>query len=136
VPEHYDDGRFLRRHHGAIYPATAAGDVQAAKVDIIVACKFDRLTRVLSDFAKIVEVLDNKSASFVSVTQALDTTTGMSRQDPHRRTTFNRLEPTAPDAHSVSNTTEPGFWKCGDGVHILRISRSQRPPSPPQCCNG
>ncbi|WP_268794729.1 recombinase family protein [Sphingomonas sp. SRS2] len=39
----------------------------------------DRLTRSLADFAKIVEILDAASASFVSVTQALNTTTSMGR---------------------------------------------------------
>src|ERR1700731_2794981 len=39
----------------------------------------DRLTRSLADFAKIVEILDAKSASFVSVTQQFNTTTSMGR---------------------------------------------------------
>ena len=36
--------------------------------------KIDRLTRSLADFAKIVEILDARSASFVSVTQQFNTT--------------------------------------------------------------
>ena len=39
----------------------------------------DRLTRSLGDFAKIVEVFDNRGVSFVSVTQAFNTTTSMGR---------------------------------------------------------
>jgi site-specific DNA recombinase len=39
----------------------------------------DRLTRALADFAKIVEILDAKGASFVSVTQQFNTTTSMGR---------------------------------------------------------
>jgi Resolvase, N terminal domain len=39
----------------------------------------DRLTRSLSDFAKIVDVLDAHNASFVSVTQQFNTTTSMGR---------------------------------------------------------
>ena len=54
-------------------------DVAAGKVDIIVVYKVDRLTRSLADFAKIVEVLDEAGASFVSVTQAFNTTTSMGR---------------------------------------------------------
>src|SRR5205085_1444519 len=41
--------------------------------------KVDRLTRSLADFAKIVEILDATSASFVSVTQQFNTTTSMGR---------------------------------------------------------
>ena len=39
----------------------------------------DRLTRSLADFAKIVEILDARGASFVSVTQQFNTTTSMGR---------------------------------------------------------
>ncbi len=41
--------------------------------------KVDRLTRSLSDFSRIVERLDETSASFVSVTQAFNTSTSMGR---------------------------------------------------------
>jgi site-specific DNA recombinase len=41
--------------------------------------KVDRLTRSLTDFAKIVEALDARGVSFVSVTQQFNTTTSMGR---------------------------------------------------------
>lgn len=46
---------------------------------MIVVYKVDRLTRALSDFAKIVDILDTTGASFVSVTQAFNITTSMGR---------------------------------------------------------
>jgi site-specific DNA recombinase len=49
------------------------------RVDTIVVYKVDRLTRSLADFAKIVEILDARGASFVSVTQQFNTTTSMGR---------------------------------------------------------
>ena len=49
------------------------------RVDIVVVYKIDRLTRSLADFAKIVEILDARGASFVSVTQQFNTTTSMGR---------------------------------------------------------
>jgi len=54
-------------------------DVAAGRVDIVVVYKIDRLTRSLADFAKIVEIFDARSASFVSVTQQFNTTTSMGR---------------------------------------------------------
>jgi hypothetical protein len=48
-------------------------------VDVIVVYKIDRLTRSLTDFSRIVDVLDEANASFVSVTQAFNTTTSMGR---------------------------------------------------------
>jgi site-specific DNA recombinase len=54
-------------------------DIQARLVDVVIVYKVDRLTRSLADFARIVEILDQNSASFVSVTQAFNTTTSMGR---------------------------------------------------------
>ena len=44
-------------------------DVAAGRIDIIVVYKIDRLTRSLTDFAKLNEALDANSVSFVAVTQ-------------------------------------------------------------------
>jgi site-specific DNA recombinase len=49
-------------------------EVENGRVDTIVVYKVDRLTRSLADFAKIVEALDAREVSFVSVTQQLNTT--------------------------------------------------------------
>lgn len=48
----------------------------------MVVYKVDRLTRSPADFAKIVEVLDTREVSFVSVTQQFTTTTSMGRLTP------------------------------------------------------
>jgi len=54
-------------------------DIEAGKIDIVVVYKVDRLTRSITDFGRIVEQLDGAGASFVSVTQAFNTTTSMGR---------------------------------------------------------
>jgi DNA invertase Pin-like site-specific DNA recombinase len=75
----YDDGGFS----GATLDRPALqrllADIAAGRVDILVVYKIDRLTRSLADFAKIVEILDARSASFVSVTQQFNTTSSMGR---------------------------------------------------------
>ena len=53
--------------------------VRARRIDVIVVYKVDRLTRSLADFAKLVELFDEHQVSFVSVTQAFNTTTSMGR---------------------------------------------------------
>lgn len=53
--------------------------VKDGKVDVIVVYKVDRLTRSLADFAKLVEIFDQYEVSFVSVTQAFNTTNSMGR---------------------------------------------------------
>src|SRR6266853_975411 len=54
-------------------------DVRGGKIDVIVVYKVDRLTRSLADFAKLVELFDRHSVSFVSVTQSFNTTSSMGR---------------------------------------------------------
>ena len=54
-------------------------EIAAGKVDVVVVYKIDRLTRSLVDFARMVELFDRHEVSFVSVTQAFNTTTSMGR---------------------------------------------------------
>jgi DNA invertase Pin-like site-specific DNA recombinase len=75
----YDDGGFSGATMGRPALQRLLADIAAGRVDTIVVYKIDRLTRSLADFAKIVEILDARSASFVSVTQQFNTTTSMGR---------------------------------------------------------
>ena len=54
-------------------------DIEAGQVNVIVVYKVDRLTRALSDFAKLVEIFDRRGVSLVSITQQFNTTTSMGR---------------------------------------------------------
>src|SRR5215213_5561435 len=54
-------------------------DIRNRLVDVVVVYKVDRLTRSLADFAKLVELFDAHGVSFVSVTQAFNTTNSMGR---------------------------------------------------------
>lgn len=54
-------------------------DIQEGKINTVVVYKVDRLTRSLTDFAKIIEIFDSNSVSFVSVTQQFNTTSSMGR---------------------------------------------------------
>ncbi len=67
-------------------------DIEAGRVQIVVVYKVDRLTRSLTDFVKIVEVFDTHSASFVSVTQAFNTTTSMGRLTLNMLLSFAQFE--------------------------------------------
>ncbi len=79
LPDYYDDGGYSGGNMDRPGLKQLLADVEAGKVDVIVVYKVDRLTRALSDFSKIVDVLDAAGASFVSVTQAFNTTTSMGR---------------------------------------------------------
>jgi site-specific DNA recombinase len=75
----YDDGGFSGATMDRPALQQLLADITAGRVDTVVVYKIDRLTRSLADFAKIVEILDTKGASFVSVTQQFNTTTSMGR---------------------------------------------------------
>jgi site-specific DNA recombinase len=73
----YDDGGFSGATMDRPALQQLLEDITAGRVDTVVVYKIDRLTRSLADFAKIVEILDARGASFVSVTQQFNTTTLM-----------------------------------------------------------
>jgi hypothetical protein len=54
-------------------------DVEAGRIDCVVVYKVDRLSRSLTDFARLVDAFERHGVSFVSVTQHFCTTTSMGR---------------------------------------------------------
>lgn len=79
LPDTYDDGGFSGGSLDRPDLKRLMGDIKAGRLDIVVVYKVDRLTRSLADFAKLVELFDIHKVSFVSVTQAFNTTSSMGR---------------------------------------------------------
>ncbi len=79
VPTVYDDGGYSGGSLERPALQRLLADIEARRIDVIVVYKVDRLTRALSDFAKLVEVFDRCGVSFVSITQQFNTTTSMGR---------------------------------------------------------
>ncbi|MDO8978795.1 MAG: recombinase family protein [Afipia sp.] len=79
LPQRYDDPAFSGGNLERPALKRLLVDIEAAKVDVVVVYKIDRLTRSLADFAKLVEAFDARSISFVAVTQQFNTTTSMGR---------------------------------------------------------
>src|SRR6266436_2965252 len=79
LPQHYDDGGLSGATLDRPAMQQLLADIQEDRVDVVVCYKVDRLTRSLADFAKIVEIFDQRGVSFVSVTQQFNTTTSMGR---------------------------------------------------------
>jgi len=75
----YDDGGFSGGSMERPALQRLLADIRARRIDIVIVYKIDRLTRALADFAKMVEVFDAHSVSFVAVTQQFNTTTSMGR---------------------------------------------------------
>ena len=79
LPTLYDDGGVSGGTLERPALKRLLADIEAGQIDVIVVYKVDRLTRALSDFAKLVEVFDRRGVSFVSITQQFNTTTSMGR---------------------------------------------------------
>ena len=92
VPDMYDDGGLSGGTMERPALRRLLNDIKAGKVQIVVVYKVDRLTRSLADFAKIVDVLDEHDASFVSVTQQFNTTTSMGRLTLNMLLSFAQFE--------------------------------------------
>ena len=75
----YDDGGFSGGSMERPALKRLLADIEAGKVDVVVVYKIDRLTRALADFARMVELFDRREVTFVSVTQAFNTTSSMGR---------------------------------------------------------
>jgi site-specific DNA recombinase len=79
LPTQYNDGGFSGGSLNRPALQRLLSDIRDRLVDVVVVYKVDRLTRSLADFAKLVELFDAQGVSFVSVTQAFNTTTSMGR---------------------------------------------------------
>jgi site-specific DNA recombinase len=74
VKARYDDGGLSGGTLERPALQTLFADIRARNVDVVVVYKVDRLTRSLADFAKLVELFEAHSVSFVAVTQQFNTT--------------------------------------------------------------
>src|SRR6202162_5200970 len=75
----YDDGGFSGAGMERPGLQQLLSNIRDGLVDTVVVYKVDRLTRSLTDFARMVELFDAKGVSFVAVTQQFNTTTSMGR---------------------------------------------------------
>ena len=116
LPDRYDDGGFTGGNMDRPALRQLLADIAAGKVDVIVVYKVDRLTRSLADFARIVEQLDRAGASFVSVTQAFNTTTSMGRLTLNVLLSFAQFEREVTSERirdKVAASKRKGMWMGG-----------------------
>ena len=116
LPTMYDDGGIS----GATMQRPALqrllADIADGKIDVVVVYKVDRLTRSLADFAKIVEIFDAKHVSFVSVTQAFNTTSSMGRLTLNVLLSFAQFEREVTGERirdKIAASKRKGMWMGG-----------------------
>jgi site-specific DNA recombinase len=136
--ELYDDGGWSGGNMDRPGLQQLLADVEAGKVDVIVVYKVDRLTRNLADFARIVDKLDKADASFVSVTQAFNTTTSMGRLTLNVLLSFAQFEREVTGERirdKVAASKRKGMWMGGPvpfGYHLGERKLLPHPKEAPQ----
>ena len=94
MADDYDDGVFSVGNMDRPALRRRMADIQMGKVDTVVACRIDRLSRSLADFARMVDVLDRHRLSFSAVTQQ----TEAALSAPHIvQSVWDRIRSTRPD---------------------------------------
>lgn len=115
-PGLYDDGGFSGGTMERPALKRLLADIAAGEIDVVVVYKVDRLTRALSDFARIVELFDKHRVSFVSVTQAFNTTTSMGRLTLNVLLSFAQFEREVTGERirdKIAASKRKGMWMGG-----------------------
>lgn len=116
LPTEYDDGGISGGHMQRPGLKALLADIEAGLVDVIVVYKVDRLTRSLTDFSKLVEVFDSNDVSFVSVTQAFNTTNSMGRLTLNVLLSFAQFEREVTGERirdKIAMSRKRGLWTGG-----------------------
>src|SRR5438876_2960654 len=116
LPVRYDDGGYSGGTMDRPALKRLLDDVQGNRIDTIVVYKVDRLTRSLADFAKIVEALDARGVSFVSVTQQFNTTSSMGRLTLNVLLSFAQFEREVTGERirdKIAASKRKGMWMGG-----------------------
>ena len=116
IRTHYDDGGYSGGSMDRPALQRLLDDVRAQRIDVIVVYKVDRLTRSLADFAKLVELFDAHQVSFVSVTQAFNTTTSMGRLTLNVLLSFAQFEREVTGERirdKIAASKRKGIWMGG-----------------------
>jgi DNA invertase Pin-like site-specific DNA recombinase len=113
----YDDGGFSGGSMERPALQRLLEDIAAGKIDTVVVYKVDRLTRSLTDFAKIIEIFDASHVSFVSVTQQFNTTTSMGRLTLNVLLSFAQFEREVTGERirdKIAASKRKGMWMGGN----------------------
>jgi site-specific DNA recombinase len=127
LPTQYDDGGYSGGTMERPALKRLLADIEAGQIDVLVVYKVDRLTRALSDFAKLVEVFDRRGVSFVSITQQFNTTTSMGRLTLNVLLSFAQFEREVIGERvrdKIAASKKKGMWM---GWHATTRIRRERP---------
>ncbi|WP_295314915.1 recombinase family protein [Roseobacter sp.] len=134
----YDDGGYSGGNMERPALQDLLAGIATGRVNIVVVYKIDRLTRSLMDFARIVEIFDRHQVSFVSVTQAFNTTSSMGRLTLNVLLSFAQFEREVTGERirdKIAASKKKGMWMGGGlplgydapepGSHGLKVNEDE-----------
>ncbi len=116
VKDHYDDGGFSGGNIKRPALSKLMDAIKQKLVDIVIVYKVDRLSRSLADFAKSIELFDEHSVSFVSVTQQFNTSNSMGRLTLNVLLSFAQFEREVTGERirdKIAASKKKGMWMGG-----------------------
>jgi site-specific DNA recombinase len=116
VPDRFDDGGLSGGTLERPALQRLLAEIDAGRIGMVVVYKIDRLTRSLVDFGRLVERLDAKGCSFVSVTQAFNTATSMGRLTLNVLLSFAQFEREVTAERirdKIAASKKKGLWMGG-----------------------
>jgi len=131
----YDDGGFSGGNLARPALKALLDDIEAGRIDVVVVYKVDRLTRSLTDFARIVDTFDRRGVSFVSITQAFNTTTSMGRLTLNVLLSFAQFEREVTGERirdKIAASKAKGIWMGGNPPLGYDIGERKLVINPPE----
>jgi site-specific DNA recombinase len=116
VPDRFDDGGLSGGTLDRPALQRLLAEIDAGRIGMVVVYKIGSLTRSLVDFGRLVERLDAKGCSFVSVTQAFNTATSMGRLTLNVLLSFAQFEREVTSERirdKIVASKKKGLWMVG-----------------------
>lgn len=116
IPDRFDDGGLSGGTLDRPALQRLLAEIDAGHIGMVVVYKIDRLTRSLVDFGRLVERLDARGCSFVSVTQAFNTATSMGRLTLNVLLSFAQFEREVTAERirdKIAASKKKGLWMGG-----------------------
>jgi len=116
VKQRFDDGGVSGGTMDRPALKALLAEIDKGLIDMIVVYKIDRLTRSLSDFARLIERLEQAGCSFVSVTQSFNTSCSMGRLTLNVLLSFAQFEREVTAERirdKIAASKKKGMWMGG-----------------------
>jgi DNA invertase Pin-like site-specific DNA recombinase len=115
-PTLYDDGGISGGHIERPALQALLNDIRRDLIDVVMVYKVDRLSRSLADFARLVELFEKHSVSFVSITQHFNTSSSMGRLTLNVLLSFAQFEREVTGERirdKIAASKRKGMWMGG-----------------------